>query len=73
VYDLASGAVRQVTNGPGTNEQPVFAPNGRHILFFTTRWGKKHLAIVNIKGTNVHRITEVGNNDYATWSAARAQ
>ena len=73
VYDLASNQVRNVTQGPGTNEQPVFAPNGRHILFVTTRWGKRQLAIVNIKGTVVRQITKAGNNDWPGWSAARTQ
>jgi TolB protein len=73
VYDLQTQSVRQVTQGGGTNEQPVFAPNGRHILFVTTRWGKQHLAVINIKGTTVHRLTELGNNHFPTWSAARAQ
>ena len=37
VIDLATGQVRQLTFGEGTNESPAWAPNGRHIAFTSTR------------------------------------
>src|SRR4029450_4548711 len=33
VVDLASGQVRQVTQGRGNCEYPSWAPNGRHLVF----------------------------------------
>jgi TolB protein len=69
LLDVATRQIVKLTDGPGSNEQPTFAPNGRHIVFTTTRWGKKQLAMVDLKG-NVYkkRITNTGNNDYPDWS-----
>lgn len=58
----------QLTNGPGTNESPTIAPNGRHIAFVTTRWGKEQIAIMDADGRNVRQITFTGNNRYPSWS-----
>lgn len=58
----------QLTDGPGTNESPTIAPNGRHIAFVTTRWGKEQIAIMDADGRNVRQITFNGNNRYPSWS-----
>ena len=58
-----------LTNGPGNNESPTVAPNGRHIAFVTTRWGnKEQIAIMDADGANVRQITFTGNNRYPSWS-----
>jgi len=58
----------QLTNGPGNNESPTVAPNGRHLAFVTTRWGKEQIAIMDVDGTHVRQITFTGNNRYPSWS-----
>ena len=68
VYDFSTKQTRRITDGYGTNESPTFAPNGRHIMFFTTRWGKKQIAEIDIDGKNLRKMTMVGNNDYPSWS-----
>ena len=68
LYDLSTRQARRLTNGEGTNESPSFAPNGRHVLFVTTRWGKEQLAVVDIDGKNVRRLTELGRNTFPNWS-----
>jgi TolB protein len=68
IYDFSNpGAVRQLSDGRGSNESPSVAPNGRHIVFFTTRWGRQQLAIIDRTGQNIKQITEVGNNTYPNW------
>lgn len=67
--DLGTRQVVQLTNGPGTSESPAFAPNGRHIAFVTTRWGKQHIGVMGVDGQNVRQITFAGNNRFPTWSA----
>jgi TolB protein len=68
IYDFSNpGPVRQLTDGMGSNESPSVAPNGRHIVFFTTRWGRQQLAIIDRTGSNLRQITEVGNNTYPNW------
>ncbi len=67
--DLGTREIVQLTNGPGTSESPTFAPNGRHLAFVTTRWGKQHIGVMDIAGQNVRQITFAGNNKFPTWSA----
>lgn len=57
-----------ITDGLGSNKQPSVAPNGRHIVFVTTRWGKEQLASVDVDGKNIRQLTQVGNNTYPSWS-----
>jgi TolB protein len=71
VYDLLSQQVRVLTNGLGSNESPSVAPNGRHIAFRTTRFGREQIAILDYPtGGNIRRITTEGNNSYPNWSPA---
>jgi len=70
LLDMGSRTIAKLTDGSGSNEQPSFAPNGRHVLFVTTRWGKKQLATVDVTGTNLKRLTTTGNNNYPDWSHA---
>jgi len=73
--DLATNKTIQVTDGQGSNESPTFAPNGRHVAFVTTRWGKEQVAVIAINGRKdtLQRITEAGNNRYPNWSRTPGQ
>ncbi len=73
LYDFNDGAVKILTNGPGSNESPAIAPNGRHIAFVTTRWGRKQIAVIDRTGANVRRLTEAGDNDYPNWQPIAAR
>jgi TolB protein len=69
VYDFASGELRQITNGEGSNESPSFAPNGRHLVFTSTRaGGKVQVFTISRDGKDVRQITRVGNNYTPDWS-----
>jgi TolB protein len=67
VVDMASRAVRQLTTGEGTNESPAFSPNGRHIVFTSTRSGKKQIFTIARDGRDVRQITRAGNNEQPDW------
>lgn len=68
IYDFNNpGAPIVLTSGVGSNESPAVAPNGRHIAFVTTRWGRKQIAVMDRTGQNVRRITEAGDNEHPTW------
>lgn len=68
IYDFANPGARQLTDGGGSNESPAVAPNGRHIAFFTTRWGgKQQIATIDRAGRYVRRVTEAGNNTLPNW------
>jgi TolB protein len=68
VLNLTSGQVRQLTFGEGTNESPVWAPNGRHLAFASSRLGKTQVFVMGSDGKNVKAVTTIGNNTYPDWS-----
>ncbi|MCC7007830.1 MAG: PD40 domain-containing protein [Acidobacteria bacterium] len=67
IYDFANPGVKVLTDGVGSNESPAVAPNGRHIAFVTTRWGRQHIATIDRTGENLRQVTEAGNNTYPNW------
>jgi TolB protein len=69
--DLRSRAVNAMPTDGASNEQPTFAPNGRHIAYRTSRWGAPQIAIMDLKGRFQRRITEAGSNTYPNWSRAK--
>jgi TolB protein len=69
VYELATGQVRQLTFGEGTNESPAYAANGRHLVFMSTRGaGKSQIYTIARDGKNLKQITRTGNNQQPDWS-----
>jgi TolB protein len=68
IYDVASGQTRTITDGSGSNESPAFAPNGRHLAFTSTRFGKVHIFTIARDGRDLKQITRVGNNTTPHWS-----
>ncbi len=68
VIELATGQVRQLTFGEGTNESPSFSANGRHIAFMSTRSGKSQIFTISKDGKDLRQITRTGNNYQPDWS-----
>ena len=68
ILSIASGETRQITFGEGTNESPVWAPNGRHLAFMSTRQGRSQIFTVDRDGRNLRQITRDGNNTTPHWS-----
>lgn len=68
VYDFSTGSTRTITDSIGTNEQPAFSPNGRHLAFSSTRAGKVQIFTIARDGNGLRQITRVGNNRYPNWS-----
>jgi TolB protein len=68
VLDLATNEVHQLTFGEGSNESPAFAPNGRHLVFTSTRAGKTQVFTMARDGKNVRQLTRTGNNEKPDWS-----
>jgi TolB protein len=69
LYDFGNpgSPVRVLTDGRGKNQSPAIAPNGRHIAFVTTRWGREQIASVDLTGAPPRQLTEAGNNDWPNW------
>ena len=68
VLDLSTGVAKALTFGEGTNESPAFSPNGRHIVFTSTRSGKAQVFTMARDGKNVRQMTKTGNNEKPDWS-----
>jgi len=68
VIDVVTGVSHALTNGEGTNESPAYSPNGRHIVFTSTRSGKTQVFTMARDGKNVRQITRAGNNEKPDWS-----
>jgi TolB protein len=68
VLDLASGRVRQITNGNGSNESPAFSPSGRHLAFTSTRNGRTQVYTIGRDGQGQRQVTTEGNNYSPAWS-----
>lgn len=68
IIELATGQVRQLTFGEGTNESPSFSANGRHLAFMSTRSGKSQIFTVARDGKDLRQITRAGNNYQPDWS-----
>jgi len=68
IFDFATRSTRTITDGIGSNEQPAFAPNGRHIAFNSTRSGKEQIFLIDRDGKNLKQVTRTGVNRYPNWS-----
>jgi TolB protein len=71
VLDLGTMQTRILTDGASANDSPTIAPNGRHIAFVTSRYGRDEIAIIDYPdGKNLRRLTDMGNNSFPSWSPA---
>jgi TolB protein len=69
VFDITTSVKMILTDGIGSNEGPAVAPNGRHVVFATSRWGNNQIAIVDYPDAGkIRRITQTGANMYPSWS-----
>ena len=70
VLDLATRAVRQIT-GEGRNEDPSWAPDGRHLAFASTRGGVRQLWIVDHDTGRMRPLAATGGGRLPAWSPRR--
>jgi TolB protein len=53
----------------GTNEDPTWSPDGRHIAFSSTRNGRRDIFVMHADGTEQKRLTNNGYDNYLPdWS-----
>jgi Tol biopolymer transport system component/DNA-binding winged helix-turn-helix (wHTH) protein len=58
VYTLETGKSENVTNHPAFDADPSFSPDGRQIVFASTRDGNAEVYTMSSDGTNVRRLTD---------------
>jgi len=58
VSDLADGAARPVTRGPGGDYQPRWSPDGTTLAFFSARAGSIDIWTVDLASGSLTRVTD---------------
>ncbi|MEA3297416.1 MAG: Tol-Pal system beta propeller repeat protein TolB, partial [candidate division Zixibacteria bacterium] len=74
-FDLASidtsGVDYRVLTEIGMNENPHFSPDGKHIIFSSTRLGSRSIFTMDITGRNQRRLTHNGVCSNPNWGPLR--
>ncbi|MGA8503393.1 MAG: Tol-Pal system beta propeller repeat protein TolB [Candidatus Sulfotelmatobacter sp.] len=68
LMDTASKQWVQLTHDGGRNDFPFWAPDGRHIVFQSSRSGKEEIWMMLADGTKLHQLTFTGRNTQPDWS-----
>ena len=68
VMDPSSRRTLQLTRDSGRNERPSWAPDGRHIVFESTRTGTRQIWTMLADGSSAHQLTTSGHNESPNWS-----
>ena len=61
VADVATGKARQLTNGPGSDRQPRWSPDGKTLAFISTREGGAQVWLLPIAGGDAHKVSSLGD------------
>lgn len=68
LMDVATRKIVELTRDAGRNERPSWAPDGRHIVFESTRSGSRQIWTMLADGSQVHQLTSAGHNESPNWS-----
>ena len=68
LMDIASKQWVQLTHDGGRNDYPCWSPDGRHIVFQSSRAGGEQIWSMLADGTNLKQLTTSGHNSQPNWS-----
>lgn len=66
--DVVSHALVELTRDSGRNERPSWAPDGRHLVFESTRTGTRQIWSMLADGSQPRQLTYQGQNESPNWS-----
>jgi TolB protein len=67
--DIASQQLVELTRDAARNERPSWAPDGRHLVFESTRTGTRQIWSMLADGSQPHQLTFEGQNESPSWSS----
>src|SRR5271156_2245081 len=69
IMDIVNRQLVELTRDAGRNERPSWAPDGRHIVFESTRNGKREIWSMLADGSLPRQLTYEGQNESPSWSS----
>jgi TolB protein len=69
VMDIVSRRLVELTKDEGRNERPTWAPDGRHIVFESTRTGTRQVWSMLADGSQSRELTYVDQSESPNWSS----
>jgi TolB protein len=68
VIEIATGRIIQLTHDAHRNEHPYWSPDGRHLVFESTRSGTRQIWTMLADGKEPRQLTREGQNWGPAWS-----
>jgi TolB protein len=68
VMEIVTRQLVELTRDAARNERPSWAPDGRHIVFESTRTGTRQIWSMIADGTGARQLTKQGQNESPNWS-----
>jgi TolB protein len=68
IMDIVSRQLVELTRDAGRNERPSWAPDGRHLVFESTRTGTRQIWSMLADGSLPRELTYEGQNESPNWS-----
>jgi TolB protein len=68
IMDAATQQLLELTRDQGRNERPSWAPDGRHLVFESTRGGTRQIWTMLADGSQARQLTTTGHNESPNWS-----
>jgi TolB protein len=68
IMEAATQQIIELTRDSSRNERPSWAPDGRHIVFESTRGGTRQIWTMLADGSGARQLTTTGHNESPNWS-----
>jgi TolB protein len=68
IMEIVTRQLVELTRDAGRNERPSWAPDGRHLVFESTRTGTRQIWSMLADGTSARQLTKQGQNESPNWS-----